>query len=55
MPRRTRSGREVVVPAGALDRLPELLPQARIFLDSRAAWSCSDDIPGFAELPDWWR
>lgn len=56
MPRRTRSGREIVVPAGALDRHPELAPQARIFIDSRAAWSCDgDELPRFAELPDWWR
>jgi hypothetical protein len=55
MPRRTRSGREVVIPAGALDTHPELLPAARIFVDSRSVWSCDgDDIPRFAELPDWW-
>lgn len=55
VPRRTRSGREIVVPAGALDRHPSLMPQARIFFDSRAAWSCDDDVPRFSELPDWWR
>jgi hypothetical protein len=56
MPRRTRSGREIVVPAGALDRDPSLLPQARIFFDSRTVWSCDDDdLPRFGQLPDWWR
>ncbi len=56
MPRRTRSGREIVVPAGALDTDPAELPRARIFFDSRTVWSCGDDeIPRFAELPDWWR
>jgi hypothetical protein len=56
LPHHTRSGREIVIPAGSLDRGPDLKPQARIFWDSRASWSCvGDDVPTFAELPDWWR
>jgi len=41
----------VVIPAGSLDREPELRPQARIFWDSRTSWSCSaeEDLPVFAE------
>jgi hypothetical protein len=56
LPRRTRSGREVVVPAGSLDVVPSVRPTARIFVDSAAPWSCTDDdLPRFAEYPDWWR
>lgn len=56
LPHHTRSGRTVVVPAGSLDDQPGFSPQARIFWDSRAPWSGSDDgVPTFAELPEWWR
>lgn len=42
----------VVVPGGSLDVEPGMMPQARIFWDSRADWSCSGDgIPVFAEYP----
>lgn len=42
----------VVVPAGSLDSDPPIEPQARIFWDSRAEWSCAaDDLPTFAEYP----
>ncbi len=42
----------VLIPAGSLDDEPPLHPQARIFWDSRADWSCSgDDIPVFSEYP----
>ena len=55
LPHHTRSGREIVVPAGSLDHGPDLEPQARIFHDSRVSWSCTDDgLPQYAELPDWW-
>jgi hypothetical protein len=55
VPHHTRSGREVVVPAGSLDKAPDLEPQARIFWDSRVSWSCpGDDVPRYAALPDWW-
>lgn len=38
----------VMIPAGSLENEPDLHPQARIFLGSRAAWSCSSAaLPGF--------
>lgn len=43
----------VIIPAGSLDNEPEISPQARIFWDSRAAWSCeAGELPVFAEYPD---
>jgi hypothetical protein len=55
LPHHTRSGREVVVPAGSLDQAPSLEPQARIFWGSRMPWSCADDdIPIYPELPESW-
>jgi hypothetical protein len=55
VPHHTRSGREVVVPAGSLDDVPSLKPQVRIFWESRAPWSCVDDnAPAYATLPDAW-
>ncbi len=41
----------VIIPAGSLDTPAPLPAQARIFWDSRAEWSCSDDLPVFAEYP----
>ena len=42
----------VMIPAGTLDDEPNIGPQARIFYDSKAAWSCAgDDVPSFAEYP----
>ena len=42
----------VVIPAGSLDDETPIKPQARIFWDSRAEWSCeADDLPKFAEYP----
>jgi hypothetical protein len=56
LPHHTRSGRELVVPAGSLDDSPSLRPRARIFFDSAAPWGCgSDDLPCFSEYPEWWR
>ena len=56
LPHHTRSGRELVVPAGSLDDPPSLRPNARIFLDSTVPWACAtDDVPGFSEYPEWWR
>lgn len=56
LPHHTRSRRELVVPAGSLDDEPSLRPNARIFVDSTAPWACAtDDVPGFSELPEWWR
>ncbi|MGH7898890.1 MAG: GFA family protein [Candidatus Binatia bacterium] len=55
LPHHTRSGREVVVPAGSLDGVPDIAPQARIFWESRAGWTCGDRLPRFAEYPPWWQ
>ena len=42
----------VFIPAGSLDNEPDIQPQARIFWDSRAAWSCDGkELPVFAEYP----
>ncbi|MBI3187562.1 MAG: GFA family protein [Gammaproteobacteria bacterium] len=42
----------VIIPAGSLDNEPDMQPQARIFQDSRAAWSCDGkELPVFAEYP----
>jgi hypothetical protein len=52
MPRVVPELNGVLVPAGSLDDEPPVHPQARIFWDSRAEWSCSgDDIPVFSEYP----
>ena len=42
----------VVIPAGSLDDAVPIKPQARIFWDSRADWSCDgDSLPRFSEYP----
>ncbi|WP_041360701.1 GFA family protein [Methylococcus capsulatus] len=42
----------VVIPAGSLDDEAPIQPQARIFWDSRAHWSCDGDaLPRHAEYP----
>jgi hypothetical protein len=52
MPRHVPELGMVVVPAGSLDHEISLQPQARIFWDSRAQWSCCEDgLPVFAEYP----
>lgn len=56
LPHHTRSGREVVVPAGSLDNVPSLKPQANIFWSSRAPWACgSAALPNFDKYTDNWR
>jgi hypothetical protein len=52
MPRFIEKVGMVMIPAGSLDVEPEIGPQARIFIDSRADWSCeSGDIPAFDQYP----
>ncbi len=42
----------VVVPAGSLDCEVPIKPQARIFWNSRAEWSCDgDELPRYAGYP----
>jgi len=51
MPRVVPELDAVLIPAGSLDDEPPVVPQGRIFWDSRTQWSCSDDLPVFAEYP----
>jgi hypothetical protein len=52
MPRFIEKLGMVFIPAGSLDDEPGLRPQARIFLDSRAGWSCDrSDLPEFDQYP----
>lgn len=52
LPRIVPEMNAAVIPAGSLDQAPALAPQARIFWDSRAEWSCAPgDLPVFAEYP----
>jgi len=52
MPRVSADGQVAVVPAGTLDHEPGIAPQARIFCDSRAEWSCDGSpIPAYAGYP----
>jgi len=53
MPRDVPEIGMMVIPAGSVDNVINIKPQARIFWDSRADWSCGgDDIASFAEYPD---
>jgi hypothetical protein len=55
LPHHTRSGRELVVPAGSLDDDPPLHPRGRIFFASAAPWGCGgDELPRSPEYPEWW-
>lgn len=51
MPRVVPELDAVLIPAGSLDTPVALLPQGRIFWDSWAEWSCSDELPQYAEYP----
>ncbi len=52
VPRHVEALGMMVIPAGSLDDDIDLSPQARIFWDSRAHWSCEgDELPVFAEYP----
>ena len=52
LPRFAKETDMVIVPAGSLDTEPPIKPQSRIFWDSRAGWSCSDDdLPTYSEYP----
>ncbi len=51
-PRVSRDRGMVGVPAGTLDTAPSMLPQAHIFVGSKAPWfDITDDLPQFAEMP----
>lgn len=50
VPRQAPGSDIVIIPAGSLDVEAPIQPQARIFQDSRSAWSCgSDTLPAFPE------
>lgn len=49
MPREIPQIDAIAVPAGSLDQELGIRPQARIFWDSRASWSCEDGLEKFAE------
>ncbi|MBN4080135.1 GFA family protein [Beggiatoa alba] len=52
MPRVVPQLDAVIIAAGTLDAAPSLKPQARIFWDSRAEWSCANDgLVTFSEYP----
>lgn len=52
LPRLSPAAGIVAVPAGSLDHDPGIKPEARIFANSRSAWSCADDLPAYAEYPE---
>jgi len=52
MPREVPEIGMIVIPAGSLDHEIPIRPEARIFWDSRAEWSCSGDgIQTYPEYP----
>jgi hypothetical protein len=52
LPRQATDSDMVMIPAGSLDDAAPIAPQARIFSESRAHWSCTDDdMPAYAEFP----
>lgn len=52
LPRYDEQSGRAVIPAGSIDNELDLKPEARIFWNSRAQWSCEDDLPVFAEYPE---
>jgi hypothetical protein len=49
VPHVTRSGREVIIPAGSLDEDPGVRPSANVHWQSRAAWSVpTSELPAEA-------
>lgn len=51
MPREVAELDGVLIPAGTLDTPAPIHPQARIFWDSRADWTCKDELPTHAKYP----
>lgn len=51
LPREFPNHGYISLPAGTLDMEPGCEPQARIFTNSQAAWSCRDDLPTYPEYP----
>ena len=51
MPRVVPEINAVIIPAGSLDCSLPVNPQGRIFWESRADWSCTDELPVYSEYP----
>jgi hypothetical protein len=52
LPRQAKDSDMVMIPAGSLDGAAPIRPQARIFSESRASWSCADgEMPVYPEFP----
>ena len=52
LPRQAKDSDVVLIPAGSLDDEAPMKPQARIFSESRASWSCTDgELPIYPALP----
>ena len=50
LPREGGDTNLIFVPAGTLDDEPNIAPEAHIFQNSKAAWSCTgDEVPCFGE------
>ena len=49
LPSVSRDAKTVNIPAGSLDDVPDIMPQARIYWGSRAPWSCDDTLPRYEE------
>jgi hypothetical protein len=55
LPRPTRSGKVMVIPAGSLDTALPVGPSDHIFWGSRAPWGCeAGSLPTHVEYPSWW-
>jgi hypothetical protein len=55
LPRLTRSGKIIVIPAGSLDTAPPIAPTDHIFWASRASWGCtSGGLPTHDQYPASW-
>ena len=52
LPRQAKDSDIVMIPAGSLDDPAPIRPQASIFSESRASWSCTDDeLPRYPQSP----
>ena len=49
LPSVSRDAKTGNIPAGSLDDVPDIMPQARIYWGSRAPWSCDDALPRYEE------
>ncbi len=50
LPRQAKDSDTVMIPAGSLDGEPPIRPQANIFSESRADWSClEENLPSYPQ------